>query len=164
MSVWGYSFGGSIARYLGSWSHRVQAIAVIGVPFGRAVHEEFDRFIDEFIEKYEPLARASNKESLNERKRRSTIKAHIPVWVACFQAMPSWPSIAAADLDCAALLLAGSRNNSVMEWLKNNDQSLESAEIQVEIIAGLTHQQEFTKINQVFPIVRSFFEKNCLQP
>jgi len=42
-AVWGFSFGGNIARYLGAWSDRVTAIAVIGVPFGPAVHAVYRR-------------------------------------------------------------------------------------------------------------------------
>jgi len=34
--IWGYSFGGNIARYFGAWSDRAAAIAVIGLPFGPA--------------------------------------------------------------------------------------------------------------------------------
>lgn len=158
MGVWGYSFGGNIARYLGAWSDRVKAIAVIGVPLGRAVHEEFDRYIDEFIEKYGPLARAYDEGALSEKKRRSAIKGRIPVWVACFQAMRAWPSIEASDLACAAFFLAGTKNSSVLKWLKANCESLERAGVQVEIVEGLTHQQEFSQIDRVYPAVRAFFE------
>jgi pimeloyl-ACP methyl ester carboxylesterase len=158
IGVWGYSFGGNIARYLGAWSNRVKAIAVIGVPFGRAVHEDFNRYIDEFIEKYGPLAKAYSEGALSEKKRKSAIKGRIPVWVACFQAMRGWPSIEAGDVDCATLLLAGTKNRSTLEWLKENDEALERAGVQVEIVEGLTHQQEFNQIDRVYPAVRSFFE------
>jgi pimeloyl-ACP methyl ester carboxylesterase len=158
MRVWGYSFGGSIARYLGAWSKRVKAIAVIGVPLGPAVHEEFDRYIDTFIEKYGPLAQAYEEGALSESKRRSAIKGRIPVHVACLQAMRGWPSIDAADLHCATLLLSGTKNKGVMEWLKENNESLRTAGVQVEIVEGLTHQQEFSQIDRVYPVVRSFFE------
>jgi pimeloyl-ACP methyl ester carboxylesterase len=158
MRVWGYSFGGNIARYLGAWSERVNAIAVIGVPFGPAVHKEFDRYIDQFIEKYGPLAQAYKDGTLSEKKRRSAIKGRIPVWVACFQAMRRWPSLDAGDLKCATLLLSGTRNRSAMAWLKENEESLEAACVQVEIVEGLTHQQEFSQIERVYPAVRAFFE------
>ena len=158
MRVWGYSFGGNIARYLGAWSERVKAIAVIGVPFGPAVQEEFDRYIDQFIKKYGPLAQAYEDGTLNETKRRSAIKGRIPVWVACFQAMRRWPSIEAADLNCATLLLSGTKNRSVVAWLKENEGCLEAAGVQVEIVEGLTHQQEFSQIERVYPVVRGFFE------
>jgi pimeloyl-ACP methyl ester carboxylesterase len=158
IGVWGYSFGGNIARYLGAWSDRVKGIAVIGVPFGQAVHEEFDRYIDEFIEKYGSLATEYNEGTMSEKKRKSAIKGRIPVWVACFQAMRGWPRIEVDAMNCTTLLLAGTKNGSVMEWVNRNDGSLEEAKVQVEIIEGLTHQQEFSQIDQVYPVVRAFFE------
>jgi pimeloyl-ACP methyl ester carboxylesterase len=164
IGVWGYSFGGNIARYLGAWSARVKAIAVIGVPFGRAVHEEFDRYIDEFIEKYGSLARAYSEGTLSEKKHKSAIKGRIPVWAACFQAMRGWPSIEAGDVACATLLLAGTKNKSVLEWLKANDESLGGTRVQVEIVEGLTHQQEFSQIDRVYPVVRSFFQGALTDP
>jgi pimeloyl-ACP methyl ester carboxylesterase len=157
VGVWGYSFGGNVARYLGAWSNRVKAIAVIGVPFGKAVHAEFDRYIDEFVEKYGPLAQAYNEEGLSEKRHNSAIKGRIPVWVACFQAMRGWPSIEASDIQCAKLLLTGTKNMSVLDWLGENGESLDRAGARVEIIEGLTHQQEFSRIDQVYPVVRSFF-------
>ena len=157
VGVWGYSFGGNIARYLGAWSSRVKAIAVIGVPFGKAVHAEFDRYIDEFVEKYGPLAQAYNEGGLNEKRRKSAIKGRIPVWVACFEAMRGWPSIEASDIGCAKLLLTGTKNKSVMDWLEENEESLDRAGVRVETVEGLTHQQEFSQIDLVYPQVRSFF-------
>jgi len=56
--VWGYSFGGNIACYLGAWLDCVQAIALIGVPFGRVVNKAFNSYIDVFIKKYCALAQA----------------------------------------------------------------------------------------------------------
>ena len=159
MGVWGYSFGGNIARYLGAWSERVMAVAMIGVPFGPAVDEAFDRYIDTFIEKYGPLAQAYEEGALSEKKRRSAIKGRIPVWVACFQAMRGWQSIEAGDLKCPALLVAGTKNRSAMAWLKENEGSLEGAGVHVEIVEGLTHQQEFSQMERVYPVVRGFFER-----
>ena len=72
--------------------------------------------------------------------------------------MRDWPSIEASDLACATLLLAGTKNRSVLEWLKENGESLERAGVQVEIVEGLTHQQEFSQIDRVYPAVRAFFE------
>ena len=103
------------------------------------------------------LAQAYGDGALSERKRRSVIKGRIPVWVACFQAMRGWPSIEPGDLQCPALLLAGTKNRSAMAWLKENDEPLARAGVQVEIIAGLTHQQEFSQIDRVYPAVTAFF-------
>lgn len=160
MSVWGYSFEGHIARYLGAWSDRVKAIAMIGVPVGRTVQDEFYQYIDEFIEKYGPLAQSCKDGTLSKKKRKLAVKSRIPVLVACFQAMRCWPSIEASEVDCAALLLAGTKNNSVLEWLKRNDKSIERAEVKFEIVEGLTHQQEFSQVDTVYPIDRSFIERS----
>jgi len=62
------------------------------------------------------------------------------------------------SLKCATLLLSGTKNRSVMEWLKENKGSLEATGVQVEIVEGLTHQQEFSQIERVYPMVRGFFE------
>jgi hypothetical protein len=45
-----------------------------------------------------------------------------------------------------------------MEWLKANDESLGRAGVQVEIVEGLTHQQEFSQVDRVCPVVRSFLK------
>ncbi len=155
-AVWGFSFGGNIARYLGAWSDRVTAIVVIGVPFGPAVDEEFGRYIDEFAKKYAPLARAYSEDALTEKKRKSAIKGRIPVWVACLQAMRDWPSIDPADIRCPTMLLVGTKNKKVLSWVRQNREALDRAEIRIEVIEGLSHQQEFSQIDQVYPAVTSF--------
>jgi len=40
--------------------------------------------------------------------------------------------------------------------IRGNGEALDGANIRVEIIEGLNHQQEFSKIGQVFPAVSSF--------
>jgi len=154
--VWGYSFGGNIARYLGAWSERVKAIAVIGVPFGPAVDDTFDRYIDEFINKYGSFAQQYTEGKLSEKQRKSAIKGRIPVWVACFQAMRSWPRVDPGDLQKPALLVVGTRNMNVCNWINANQDALAGSQIQVEMIEGLNHQQEFSQIDKVYPVVHSF--------
>lgn len=157
-AVWGFSFGGNIARYLGAWSNRVKAIAVIGVPFGPAVDDVFDQFIDEFIDKYGPLAQEYNEGKISGTKRKSAIKGGIPVWTACFQAMRHWPKVDPGDISCP-MLLSGTENKNVMDWIKSNQEDLDRARCRVEIIEGLTHQQEFSQMEQIYPAVSSFLRE-----
>lgn len=164
MMVLGYSFGGTIARYLGAWSERVKAIAIIGVPFGPAVHPEFDAYIDEFVEKYGALADVSQTGKLSEQQRKSAIKGRIPALIACFQAMRSWPAIEVADLKCPALMVTGTKNQSVLNWINDNHEKFGNGQLKVETIDGLTHQQEFSQIDRVYPIVKSFFENIDRKP
>jgi pimeloyl-ACP methyl ester carboxylesterase len=157
--VWGYSFGGNIARYLGAWTDRTLALAVIGVPFGAAVDDHFDQFITDFVKKWQPLADAYKAGSTTEQERRSAIKGRIPVWVACFQAMRAWPKIELGDIRCPTLLLMGTKNAGMLKWTQSNQEALNSAAVQVEIVEGLNHSQEFSKIDRVFPVVRPFFNR-----
>jgi len=156
--VWGYSFGGNIARYLGAWTNRVIAVALIGVPFGPAVDNDFDQFITEFVVKWQSLADSYKAGGMTEQERKSAIKGRIPVWVACFQAMRTWPKIELSDIRCPALLLAGTKNTSMLTWIQTNREGLDSAAVQVEIVEGLNHSQEFSKVNCVFPVVQPFFK------
>ena len=157
--VWGYSFGGNIARYLGAWTNRVIALAMIGVPFGPAVDKDFDQFVTEFVTKWQPVADAYKAGGLAEQDRKSAIKGRIPVWVACFQAMRAWPKIEPGDIRCPSLLLLGTKNTSMLKWAESNAEVLKSAAVQLEVVAGLNHRQEFSKIGQVFPVVRQFFNR-----
>lgn len=161
-AIWGFSFGGNIARYLGAWSDRLTAIAVIGVPFGPAVSPAFDQRIDEFMKKWEPLVQAYHAGTLSEdipRKERKPITSGlVPVMLACLQAMRDWPSVEPGEVHCPAMLLAGTKNKETMEWIEANQQALDRANVHTEIINGLTHNQEFSQINRVFPVVSSFLK------
>jgi pimeloyl-ACP methyl ester carboxylesterase len=161
-AVWGYSFGGNVARYLGAWSDRVTAIAMIGVPFGPPVTPEFDVYIDEFVARYSAkLRRAAADEGT---KRGSTVKASLGAWVACFQAMRSWPVIEPADVRCPAMVLAGTKNHSAVRWIESNREALEGAGVMVEVVPGLDHPAEFTRIEEVLPPVRQFLLHATRQP
>lgn len=151
-AAWGFSLGGNVTRYLGAWSDRVTAIAVIGVPFGPAVHEAFDRFIDEFLKKWEPVILAAREGDVPKSK----IKGQIPMLAACFQAMRDWPDVEPGEVGCPALLLTGTRNKSTLGWVEANRDVLDAAGVEVKVVAGLTHDQEFTQIDRVFPVVSSF--------
>jgi pimeloyl-ACP methyl ester carboxylesterase len=155
-AVWGFSLGGSIARYLGAWSDRVTAIAVIGVPFGPAVHAEFGRFIDQFLKKWEDVIIAIREGGAPQSKGK--IKGQIPALAACFQAMRAWPSVEPGEVGCPALLLTGTKNTSTLDWVEANRSALDAAGVQTEVVEGLTHEQEFTRIDRVFPLVGAFFK------
>ncbi len=158
--VWGYSFGGNVARYLGAWSDRPAALAVIGIPFGPAVDDEFDRFIHQFVAKWQPSVEAYRTGAAMEKRNESVIKARIPVWVACFQAMRSWPAIMPEDLHCPALLLAGTKNQAALKWARAHQAALDRAKVQVEVVDGLNHSQEFTHTERVFPAVSTFLRRH----
>ena len=157
-AIWGYSFGGNIARYLGAWSDRPTAIAIIGISLGPAVDAEFDRYIDEFTAKYASLTRRPDEGTCQKPSRKTAIKGSVAGWVACFQAMRLWLSIEPEQIRCPVLLVAGSKNKSAMHWIEENNNILDRVGIKVEILPELNHPKEFTQIDQVYPVVTSFFK------
>jgi hypothetical protein len=74
--------------------------------------------------------------------------------------MRDWPCIDPGDMGCPTMLLVGTKNKSALKWTEANREVLDKATIHTEIIEGLSHQQEFSKIDQVFPVVHSFFKDN----
>lgn len=156
-AIWGFSFGGNIARYLAAWSDRISAIAVIGVPFGPAVDKAFEQYIVGFEKKYGQLAEKQVQDH-DPRKRRSPIKGQMAGWLACFRAMRTWPNVDPGDMRCSAMLVAGTKNKNVMHWVDANREELARADVELQIIDGLTHNQEFTEIERVFPVISQFFK------
>jgi pimeloyl-ACP methyl ester carboxylesterase len=155
-AVWGYSLGGMVARYLGAWSDRVTAIAMVGAPFGPAVEDEFDRYITEMTAKWKLVVQSPSASATH--KRKPTLKGQMPALLTCFQAMRDWPSIQPGDVGCPTLLLAGDKHKRMMHWINANRPVLQTTAIHVEIIRGLNHPQEFCAIDQVFPPVSAFFK------
>jgi pimeloyl-ACP methyl ester carboxylesterase len=157
-AVWGYSFGGNIARYLGAWSKRVTAVAIIGVPFGPID----ENFITDFVNKWAPLVEAYKQgKALSAKERKPIASGQIPTYLACLQAMRAWPSIEPGDVACPALLLSGTKNKAPMDWIEAHRQALEKAGTRVEIVPGLNHLQEFSQIERVFPPVSGFFKEHA---
>ena len=156
-AIWGFSFGGNIARYLAIESERVSAVAVIGVPFGPAVDEAFDAYILGFEKKYGQMAE-SQKDGFDLQKPRTPIKGQMAGWLACFRAMRSWPAVNLQDISCPVQLVVGTRNENVMRWVDTHRAELEQAGVELQIIDGLTHAQEFTAIERVFPLISRFFK------
>lgn len=156
-AIWGYSFGGNIARCLAAWSERVSAISVIGVPFGPAVDQAFEQYIDKFEKKYAPLAK-EQETNRDPKKTLTPIKGQLAGWLACFQAMRGWPRVDPGDICCPTQLVVGTKNKNVMRWVDKNRGELEQAGVELQINHGLTHSQEFTDIDRVFTGIYDFFK------
>ncbi|MFZ1946419.1 MAG: alpha/beta fold hydrolase, partial [bacterium] len=163
-AVWGYSFGGNVARYLGAWSDRPTSIAMIGVSFGPAVTPEFDRYIDEFIAKYGSVAQRAKADARKDAKRASAVKGSLAAWVACFQAMRAWPTVEPSDVRCPAMVLAGTENHGAAHWIEANRDALHRAGVRVQIVPDLDHPAEFTHLERVYSPVRDFLIQATRQP
>ncbi len=166
-SIWGYSYGGNIGRFLAKRSNRVKQITIIGIPMGSAVQGEFLNFIESFSQEWAPIVAQYNEAptSLEDlpAEQKTLFEAHnIPVFLGWLTAMLKWGSVEPLDLSCPALWLSGSENQGTMASINQYQEQLQSSKMQVEILEGLNHQHEFEEIDTVFPILFDFTQKNLI--
>lgn len=145
-AVWGYSLGANVGRYLAAWSGRVSRLVAVGIPFGPAVDAAFDRYIDSFVAEWEPQV-AEGAVRKRGGQKTAAVPPMIPVWLALFQAMRGWPEVGLDEIACPTLLVIGKRNASAADWAQANQAELARRGIKVEWLAGLDHQQEFSRLS-----------------
>ncbi len=162
-SVWGFSFGGNIARCLATRSDRVEKAVIGGVAFGPSIPESMT-WVDEYIAKWEPVIEAMKRgeltpDALDAKGRKVYERSHVEVWLPTYQAMRNWPSVAAGDLRCPALVYVGTKNASAYPLLLADEAAIKEAGIQLLVLDGLTHLQEFNKVDAVLPVVIDFLRE-----
>jgi len=158
-AVWGYSLGGNIARHIATKTDRVTALVVVGAPLGNATDSRFDQHIDGLVEKWRPIVKAYKDGMLSDKEQEFVVSGGILVWSAFFAAMRTWPVIEPKDIQCPALLVVGTEDNGMVEWVKLNRETLEGGRyIKTELVEGINHDQEFTEIDKVFPQILSFLQ------
>lgn len=160
-SIWGFSYGGNIGRYIAAQSERVERLIMMGIPFGPGAQGDFRRFIEEFRDHWLPILEAKRKgaldiASLAAEDQRSLHETDIPVDVARLSAMLDWKTIEPADLGCPTLWLAGSKNESTMASIREYGGKLKASKVRVTVLEGFTHFEEFTKIDQSLPVMLAF--------
>jgi len=160
-SLWGYSYGGNIGRYLPSGSDRVSRAAIIGVGFGAAAPGAFRDYIEGLRAKWAPVIRAHRAGTLDlgaltEPQRLLWEKGQVPLTVAQLSAILDWSPVEPADLRCPTLWLVGSANDSAMASVKKYADRLESTKVVLQIVSGLTHADEIAKIDDVLPLMIGF--------
>lgn len=167
--IWGFSVGGNVGRYLAWWSDRVAAIAVIGVPlYGPGVPQtpvfDWAAFAHSFIDRWQPLIEAADADVLPddtpEEERQALEHGGVHAMVALYSEVFNWPVVEPGAIRCPTMLLIGTSNAPVMGWLEDSRQALEKDGVQIALVDGLEHLQEFTEIDKVFPVVSTFFKSH----
>jgi len=108
---------------------------MIGIPFGAAASGEFREMI------------------LRLREQRGRFE---PADIAWLLAMLDWPDNAPGELRCPTLWLVGSNNPFAKASVETHRAALVESMVQVQIINGLNHEQEFTEIDAVLPAMLTF--------
>jgi pimeloyl-ACP methyl ester carboxylesterase len=160
-AIWGFSYGGNIGRYLAAQSDRISKIIIIGIPFGLGASGNFRKYIEEYCNHWIPIVEALhngtiNLESLSEEDRNYLQYTNVPVNLASLRAMLDWNFIGPKDIRCPALYLVGSKNDLVMASIEEYKESIIKNNIQIRIIEGINHVQEFAEIEKVFPFMLAF--------
>lgn len=164
-AVWGYSYGGNIARYLPARSDRVSKLVIVGIPFGAAAPPSFRALIRDLRAKWGPIIdrdRAGTLDlgSLSAEDRAvwqtGTPLGSVPVVLAWLVAMLDWPSVEPADVRCSTLWLVGTGNENAMPSVKEYSDRLARSKVKLHLVPGLTHEEELAKVDDAFPPMLKF--------
>ncbi|MBN1122774.1 MAG: alpha/beta fold hydrolase [Anaerolineae bacterium] len=161
-SVWGFSFGGNIARCLAARSDRIEKAVIGGVAFGSSIPESMT-WVADYIAKWEPIIEAMRRgelapDDLDKKDQKVYKHSSVDVWLPIYQAMKSWPTVEAADLLCPALVYVGTKNANACNLLKADESAIRAAGVRLIVLDGLTHLQEFNQIDAVLPVVIDFLK------
>lgn len=161
-ALWGYSLGGNIARYLPARSERVTRLVIMGIPFGAADEPApFREFIVGLRTKWTPVIEADrvgtlDLNSLSAQDRAIWQTGGIAITLATLSAILNWPRIEPADLRCPTLWLVGTANEGAMPSVNEYRERLGRTKVILQLMPGLTHAEELTKIDDVFPPLLKF--------
>jgi pimeloyl-ACP methyl ester carboxylesterase len=162
-TLWGFSYGGHIGRYLAAQSDCVEKIIIMGIPFGHAASGDFRQFIMDFRAHWQPILQAQRAGSfdpatLSEEDQDVMANMDVPVTLAWLTAMLDWGLNEPNDLRCPVLWLSGSENElgTVASMKAYEEKTAVPPNVQMQVIDGLNHPQEFEEINRVFPTMLAF--------
>lgn len=160
-ALWGFSYGGSIGRYLAAHGDRVRAFVMMGIAFGLGASGDFRTRVEQLRAYWTPIVHAHQHgtldlASLSEADRAEYQQNTIPRTVAWLGAMLDWPAVEPHDLRCPTLWLVGSNNAPALASVQVYQNVLPSSHVQVQVVEGLTHRQELTEIDTVLPIMWAF--------
>ncbi len=155
--LWGFSIGAAVAVQVAAHSQHVLGATIAGSFFGKAIKE----YASKNIPGLEAAINAKETGLLAEwdlaSVERKFIEAvDLPLALALYQAMARWPTVMPADLRCPTYVYAGSADTLVAGVLESQRTEIETAGMQLRVIAGLDHFQEITAVDRVLPDVLAF--------
>lgn len=160
-TIWGFSFGGKVGRYVATHSERVAKIILMGTPMGSFISSEFRQYMADFCVHWPPILQAQSAgvldlNSLSQDDRELLERSNVPAMMAWGQAMLNWPTVEPANFRCPVLWLVGSEDRVAMTTVREYEQSLAGSTVQLHIVAGLGHGQVFDEIDKVFDTMLAF--------
>lgn len=120
-AIWGFSYGANVGRYLAAVSDRVRGMVYIGIPFGPAAEGLF--------------------------RERILGMANRPAWLG---AMLDYPPVEPSHMRSPTLWVVGTANEGAYGSARAYQSKLAGTKVTLSLFDGLTHSQEFERIDQVF--------------
>jgi len=159
--LWGFSYGGKISSYMAAHSERVGKAILMGAPLGSWVTDPLRQEVADFCARWPPIlqtwqAGTLDLASLSPNDQYLLLHCHVPAMLGWCPAMLDWPAVEPADFRCPVLLLVGSEDEPVMDNLKQYAPRLAGSHLQAQVLDGLSHEQVFDEIDQVFPTLLAF--------
>lgn len=160
-TVWGFSYGANLGRYLAAQSNRVEKLIMMGIPFGLGAPGKFRVFIEDFRRHWGPIVQAQKEGTLDAaclptEDQEMLQGRDIALELAWLSAILDWRAIEPADLGCQTLWLVGSKNEATMASIEEYAEKLKASKVRVEVMEGLSHSQEFTEIDRMLPLMTAF--------
>jgi pimeloyl-ACP methyl ester carboxylesterase len=164
-SLWGFSYGANIGRYVASRSDRVQSMVYIGIPFGPATDGIFRSSILDLQAKWLPIIAAAragkfDPSTLVDRERAQWQRGMVAVELAWLSAMLDYPPVEPKDMRCPTLWVVGTSNPAALQSVQEYRPKLEGTNVTVELLPGLLHPQELMSIDAVFPLELEFTRRH----
>jgi pimeloyl-ACP methyl ester carboxylesterase len=162
-SLWGFSFGGKVSRYLAAQSGRVNKAILMGATLGTGAPGQLRQDIVDFCAHWPPILQAQrngklDRDSLSQDDQDFLQNFNVPVMLAWGRAMLDWPVIEPADFRCPTLWLVGSEDQNALDSVREYEQSLKGSRVQLQMVEGLNHEQVFEEIDRVFPTLLAFMQ------
>jgi len=155
-SIWGFSYGANVGRYVAMRSARVRSMIYVGIPFGAAAPGAFRQYIVDGRAKWTPIVEAAragklDEQSLSEADRLEWRRGTVPVSLAWLSAMLAYPPVEPRDMPCPTLWIVGTANLDAIESVKAYEPQLVGTRVTVMLLEGLTHAQEQERIDVALP-------------
>lgn len=164
-SIWGYSLGGNVGRYVAAASSRVHKLVMMGSAFGPGASGEARETIEQTIEAWLPVVRLKRVGKLDPARlppeaREAMETVDLVPMIALLQAMLEWPAVEPEDVQCPTLWLCGSENPAALQNMQEREARLANTRVEAAVIDGLTHEEEFTDVDAVFPAMSAFMNRS----
>lgn len=155
-SLWGHSWGATIALQMAAACHRVQCAVAAGTVFGKVFTEAFTaRFVSE-MENAQRARYRGKLDGLTLIERFYANRNDLPILIASCLGSAEWPPTEPQDLLCPALIYAGTVYEAATNDILARKEAFERTRVQPALLEGLTHLQEITEVKKVAPLVLPF--------